>query len=91
MTNSDVTKTLWSKTLYEGLFLALDKDNTRAVMAAIVDLKSKGYLMPDVLRQVREDKGGEAEKKLNLMLLKAKNPSDGDKGGFFALIKNFFR
>ena len=90
MSKSDITRTLWSKTLYEGLYFAMEKNDAKAVMIAIADLKLKDFLMPEVLAQVRDDKGSEAEIKLKRMISKAETSKDNDKGGIFSFIKNFF-
>jgi hypothetical protein len=90
MSNSEPTRTVWTKSIYDGLYAGLDKGHRKAVMVAIADLKSKAISMPDILRQVREDKGADGESQLK-RLLSSGGQDDTPNKGLTARIKGLFK
>jgi hypothetical protein len=70
MSNSEPTRTVWTKSIYDGLYLGLQKNHREAVLVAVADLKSKDISMPDILKQVREEKGAQGEADLKRLLSK---------------------
>ena len=87
MSEQEPTRTLWSKSLFEGLYLAIEKSNRNAVKVAVADLRSKDFPMQEILRHVRTDMGADTEAKLKrLMQASGKN----DKPGLVTKLKGFF-
>lgn len=89
MSNSEPTRTMWTKSIYDGLYLAMEKKNPKAVRVALADLKSNGASMPEILGKVREDKGVEGEAQLKRLVASGKQDDSANKG-LLARIKDLF-
>lgn len=87
MSNHEQTRTLWTKTLFEGLYTAIDKKDGKAVQIAVDDLRSKDFPLPEIMRHVQEDRGGAAVAILKQLL---SGPVEDD-SGLVQKLKNFFR
>ncbi|MEM7540551.1 MAG: hypothetical protein AAF384_03085 [Pseudomonadota bacterium] len=81
------TRTLWTKALFEGLYLAVEKKNAEAVRVALDDLKAKGIPANEILRYVREDQGKAGEAALRELM----RSGDDDQRGIFFKLKNLLR
>lgn len=84
---NEPTRTMWTKSLFEGLYRAIEKGDPRAVRIAVADLKSKEFPMAEIVRHVREDKGDGTAATLKRLL---EGPAKPEKGGLVAKLKGLF-
>ncbi len=91
MSNDDAT--LWSQTLYEGLFSALkrEKVNEKVVMSAIAELKAKQIPIEMVYNQVQRELGTAAVARLKRIISPGGKRATKEQGGLFSFVKKIFK
>ena len=90
MADSEPTRTVWTKSIYDGLYLGMEKNNRKAVLVALADLKSRDIAMPQIMKQVREDKGAKGEAELKRLMSDTGGAGDAKKG-LFSRVRDLFR
>ena len=87
MSPQEPARTIWTKSLFEGLYMAIERKDPKAVAVAMADLAGKDFPLQEVLRHVRADQGAETEQQLQ-RLLQPQAADDG--GGLVGKIKKLF-